>query len=655
MSFGQIALQARNSKREGKRKEVDIIEFVESKWGLGNSGMTLFPVQRIILKAHYGIPLDDNPYGVDLNEPIPRDHPEFDEIAGPPEYDEDGDKVRDENGQTVHYYNWRVKVTDWRRENLRYMTEAGYLRFLYEEGRSNIKEVIPGQERRIMNLSLGRRSGKSFMASCILSYEAYKLIQKMDPQSYYGMPAGADIQLITVATGKEQAGLLYQQVSAHFQNSVFFGPYKANNTQSYTRFQTQADIERYGPYSENDKAKASIKVTFSPAKAKALRGAANIVIVFDEFAHVGESGENSAKNMFDAAGPSRSTFSQKDENDKGRAVGDVEGRIIAISTPLGKQGHFYRMFQTGFRTQSTDYLCIQAPTWEVNPTIPAKEFETFYLEDATVFFTEYGGEFTDRTRGWIEDERDIQRCIVPGRKPISRGIPRTPYFLGFDLGLKQDGSAVAIGHIERKNAETKIVLDHLDWIKAGEGKYQDVDRLDFDEVADWVADLCKRFHIVKGIFDRSNGIVLEQALQKRGVNQIRYEHFTPILSSDIYKNFKHFIWDAKLELFNYPVNEGEEYCGYIRELLELQQTVVSKHVTKVEAPNIQDKHDDMSDAISRMVWLAASSISDGKFIAKGGSATRDLDRSQRVIGSRLSLAGGTHPDRQFIRRRSYRR
>ena len=56
MSLSSVAISA--SARAGKKseKDADIIEFVEAPWGLK---MTLFPVQRVILKAHYGLELDD--------------------------------------------------------------------------------------------------------------------------------------------------------------------------------------------------------------------------------------------------------------------------------------------------------------------------------------------------------------------------------------------------------------------------------------------------------------------------------------------------------------------------------------------------------------------------------------------------------------------
>ena len=60
MSLAAIALEAGKQSRTGQRV-ADIIEFIESSWGLG---IRLYPVQRVILKVHYGLALDDNPWGL---------------------------------------------------------------------------------------------------------------------------------------------------------------------------------------------------------------------------------------------------------------------------------------------------------------------------------------------------------------------------------------------------------------------------------------------------------------------------------------------------------------------------------------------------------------------------------------------------------------
>lgn len=404
MSLSSIAISA--SARAGKQSEhnADIIEFVESKWGLG---MTLFPVQRVILKAHYGLELDDTK---------------------------------------------TFEISDWRRENVEQHTEKSYLKKLYDEGRCNIGEVVAGKQRREMILSIGRRSGKTTISACIAAYETYKLIRLGDPQKFYGLPASNNIQIISVATDKDQAGLLYQEVSGHYRNCAFFGPYTANNTLSYARFQTPNDVEKYGRYIENADAKATLKITFRSCVAKGLRGAGNICVILDEVAHFTDKGQSGAEEVYNAVVPSTSAYSPKNPNNPTEPIGEVEGRVILISSPLGRQGLFYNLFQIGMRggAASENILAVQAPTWEVNPTVPAQEFEKHYLKNAAVFFTEYGGEFTDRTRGWIEKEEDLFACVDSSLKKKFSAPARKPHFMGIDLGLVGDGTAVAIGHLEEE-------------------------------------------------------------------------------------------------------------------------------------------------------------------------------------------------------------
>jgi hypothetical protein len=629
VSLAEIAASvARRSSDDVVDDVVDIITFIEAPWGLD---LRLYPVQRIILKAHYGLELDDNPKGFPLDVPIPETHPDYD----PDLVDEDG------------FYKYRIVVTDWRRQNPQYLTEAEYLAFLYSEGRSNIEKVIPGKQRRDMVLSVGRRSGKTLITSCIVAYESYKLLLKGNPQKYYGFSQSNVIQLISVATDKDQAGLLYQEAAGHFQKCDFFRPYAANSTQSFATFQTPYDIEKYGSYQENPKARYSVKVTFRSCVAKGLRGGNNVLVAMDEAAHFGDKGQGGADEVYQAVSPSAKTFLPKDPNNKARPIGENEGRIILISSPLGKQGLFYKQFRLGFTSGAgANILSIQAPTWEVNPTIDGPTFEGEYLKDPTAFFTEFGAEFTDRTRGWIEDASDLIACIDPDLRPKAMAPPRAPHFMGLDVALAGDYTAIAVGHNE---PDGRVVLDYIDRICAGEGDYIDQERLEFDDVADWVRDVSKRFYIHEGIFDQWAGIPMEQALAKRGLGQqMKSVHHTRQLSSQMFQNFKNMMLDKKLALYDFPIPDGEEHSAHIAELLELQAEVISKYIIKVEAPKMTGKHDDFADALVRMVWVATQNAgrvhsvrgvrSRRGFGLATASTTRFASKPHRV-------RSGSHPSR----------
>ena len=133
---------------------VDIITFAEAKWGLD---FKLFPTQKFLLKSFYGLELDDT------NENI-------------------------------------VVPDDINSREIGVFTEKGFMDFLIETGRTNIKEYIPGQRRRELILCCGRRSSKSVLASIISTFETYRLIKMGNPQEYFGFPSGQQIAVTTVAT-----------------------------------------------------------------------------------------------------------------------------------------------------------------------------------------------------------------------------------------------------------------------------------------------------------------------------------------------------------------------------------------------------------------------------------------------------------------------
>lgn len=617
---------------------VNIIEFVEEvPWGIRQR---LFPVQRVVLKAHYGIPLDDNPWGVDLNRPVPLDHPAYHEIAN---------TSLNPSDPLYGFYKWRVPITNWRRQNAQVFSEAGYLRYLHDEGRCNIREVEPGRQLRNLWLALGRRSGKSEMVALVKTYEIYRLIRIGNPQAYYGLPAGENIQFIVVSVEETTAELIYKKMLGYIQGCTFFQPYLARNTTEVVTFQTPEDVKRFGSYADDEKAKASIEVTFHSSRGRGLRGPGNLIVALDEIAHFVEEGASSAKTVYDAITPSTATFSQKDPLNKERAIGDVEGRVLAISSPLGQSGFFYEQYQLAMRggAAGSNDLAIQAPSWEVNPTVPASFYEEKYAKDPATFFTEYGAEFSNRTRGWIEVREDLLACVVNEMRPMQRGMPMGIYYCGVDVGLSPDGTAIAIGHLD---PDRNIVVDVVDGIIAGQGNYAQQLRLDFDEAADWIFGYSQRFSIAEGICDQWSGAIFEQAMLKRGLNQIKRVNMTPVIKSQIWRNFKDWMIDGRLVLYDWPkpTDRPEGHCEYIEELLDLQVEYKSKYLIDVFAPKTPGKHDDMSDALARMVWVATQAGGKNPAFATGvrpgqGAATLMGPRRARPAGRSPLMPGGIAP------------
>lgn len=518
----------------------------------------------------------------------------------------------------------------------------------------------------------GMTNHNTTLSGIFASYEVYRLLNLYNPQAYYGLPNGNRIQIISVATDKDQAGLLFNEVTSHLAKCDYFAPYISNNTQGWVNFRTPYDIEKYGPNVRQEdgrfvsfNGKATIRVTFKSCIAKGLRGAGNVVIILDEVAHFMDKGGSSAREIYDAVTPSAAAFSRKDPKTgmpaTNKATGkkaDVESRIILISSPLGKSGKFYEKFDLAMHggEGAENILAIQAPTWEINPTVPPSYYREKYHSDPVVFSTEHGAQFNDQARGWIERKEDLLACVQPGLQPVIRAMPKAPHQMGIDVGLVGDGTAVAITHVEHD----RVVLDYhevwyakKDWRESNphlHGQFttdyaktlSNVERLDFDEIANWIVTLCKRFHITRGLFDRWNGIPLEQTLHKRGYKQFESQFFTRDMSSKIYQTAKMFMFDERLVLYDYPLPEraAEEgrHSPLVLELFALQAKQVSKNIVLVEAPQKRDAHDDVSDALVRAIWLSAEAMLNQKHAAHGG-----LHRP-------YAASGGMTPERYQVRR-----
>lgn len=525
----------------------------------------------------------------------------------------------------------------------------------------------------------GMTNHNTTLSGIFASYEVYRLLNLHHPQGYYGLPPGNRIQIISVATDKDQAGLLFTEVTAHLARCDYFKPFIASNTLSDIKFRTPHDIEKFGDVTrfkdgkfQSLNGKATIRVTFKSCVAKGLRGSGNVVIILDEMAHFLNEGQSSAKDIYDAVSPSAAAFSPKDPSDSTKPIGPVESRIIAISSPLNKTGKFYELFHLAMSKGkgSENLLAIQAPTWEVNPTIAPSYYSQKYHADPAVFMTEHGAQFSDRVRGWIEREQDLMECVNPARRPMLSGLPRQPHQMGIDVGLTNDGTAFAITTVE----DDRIVLAYHELWEAGKDWRESnphlaetgyscdyvrnlttTNQLDFDEIANWIEKLTRRFHITDGLFDRWNGLPLQQTLNKKGLSQFKSEFFTRDATSKMYQAVKSLMQDKKLELYDYPVPEKGavlRHSPLIAEMLTLQAEQMSRNIVIVQAPQGVGYHDDQSDAVIRAMWLTLERMSNTKHVfgaqvqGAGGASTATVGRYQL---QRAKAHGGYTTDRMVPR------
>ena len=199
LNLDELFAEATKCLIDDAEQEIDIITFCEHPYYLDQP---LHTVEKFILKVYYGLPLDNNEKTLKI-----RSFP----------YDEEGMSF----------------------------SEMEYASFLMGQGRTNLVSADDVKKRIELVLVCGRRSGKTFIASIITAYEAYKLILKNDPQKYYRLPLGEEIRIINVASTTDQALILAKAAQNRILNSKWFKPYSHSKNQSDIRLRTKHDLTLY--------------------------------------------------------------------------------------------------------------------------------------------------------------------------------------------------------------------------------------------------------------------------------------------------------------------------------------------------------------------------------------------------------------------------
>ena len=521
---------------------VDIITFVEAKWGLNTK---MFPVQRFILKTFYGLELDGTEKTITLPDEI--------------------------NSRTIGTY-----------------TEKEFMQYLIDTGRTNLLTYEPGHPKQNLILNGGRRGTKSSLTSFISNYETYKLIKMINPQKYYGMPDGGEISVCVTAPTIETATTLFTTIKNNTMSCNYLKDRIVNKSATTFTIATDHDLE--------NGIDATIKLVCGGAGSADIRGRSNIVVIMDEAAFFNASGVNSGEALYSALTPSIVSFTPKDENKK--VVGRGEGKTVLISSPFGKSGIFYTMYMDSFKdTENT--LMFSMYTTMLNPTVDSGFLKNEKRRNPQVFDCEFCAKFSDSVTSWVDEE--TLNKVIDDNLPVKpkQGRYGCEYFMGIDYAGKNDGTAVSIVHKEGD----KIVLDYADvyyatysdvWQDGHQKHYDGVNTkfsmeeyVPIEGFADEVKKLCELFPVRYGWFDQCNGYGLLEQLRKRGLEQFETRNITPALNQQMYQMTEEFIYSEMVVIPRHPI--------LVPELTNMEKTKIGPRVV-ISAPNRAGFHDDITDS-----------------------------------------------------------
>jgi len=405
-------------------------------------------------------------------------------------------------------------------------------------------------------LVAGRRSGKTTIASILMSWLARRILKCSSFLDDIPILPSSPVYLLNVACDTQQAGILFEMLKENMRALDLIG----TRTKSSDKFQT-----------------GRLRVLSLSSSARSARGRTACGVCFDEFAHFTRTGGPlSDVEMWKALMPSLATFGRK-------------GLGIVATTPSGRSGVVWDLFTQ--RGNREGMLTVQTPTWAMNPKVSREILDEEFARDEYLARQEYGAEFLAPHGSFIEREA-VKACVGTTEQPRPGMIQR---HIHVDVGLTNDATAIAMGYLSKdKLGGRRIVVEHLE-IHQGEKDNPVKSSL----IENRLTELAGSYRVGAITFDQHQSTYLVERLKSAGLNA-SVIHASRKVNWEAYKYLKDLIVSKNIIL---PDNER-----LIDELSSLECDPTYDYPI-VEAPS--GKHDDCADAVAMCAWCLGMEKSSG--------------------------------------------
>ena len=313
----------------------------------------------------------------------------------------------------------------------------------------------------LVTLACGRRGGKSLLAAIWAAYDAtIRDLRKHQRK-------GETRYVLLVAASVPQARSLFRTVADMFKVPML-APLVIESTMDEIRLANNV-ILRVVPCSE-----------------RTTRGMGASTVIFEELAsYTDTNGYQSGEAVYRALAPSVVQFKE-------------HGRIIALSSPRGQRGTFYRLFQSA--TQRKEGYALHCPSWELNPEIDRLFLERERESDPELFAQEYEASFTAIGGAFI-DSIKLEQATQPFPDHI-HGIR----VLALDPAFSQDDFGMAIACVPADD-DNVVFLEHVEALR----------RPGFNAAMDYAATLAKEWNVNRVVTDQAAQQAVVEELLKKGV------------------------------------------------------------------------------------------------------------------------------------------
>ena len=379
-------------------------------------------------------------------------------------------------------------------------------------------------------LVIGRRGGKSQIAALLAVFEAVFNNHKDK------LAAGEVATIAVIASDRKQARTVLRYIKGLLQNPLLEPLVLKESPESI-------ELTNY------------CVIEIMTASRRASRGYTLACVIADEIAFWLSEGANPDADIIRAIRPSLATLG---------------GKLIALSSPYARKGVLWDQYRTHYG-KTGRILVAQAPTAQMNPTLPVQVIADAYHEDPLSAAAEFGAQFRTDVEGFVSMEV-LDACTRPSQREI---LPdsSTAYTAFVDpSGGSADAFTLAIAH---RTKDKFVIIDATRTVKPPFSP---------ESVVDEFAALLKSYRCYTVNGDAYAGEWPREQFAKRGITYRRSEKN----KSELYRDLLPMLNSNTVELP--PDNQLQ------RELLGLERRTARGGRDSIDhSPGM---HDDLANAVA---------------------------------------------------------
>lgn len=470
------------SNKEFENWDVSLHEWMTSPYFLGRK---LYPVQNVFVKIKSGIELDNK----------------------------------------IKY----VEIYDKFLEKRKYtFTEREFLKFAFEEGRSNIKyQPEDSRGKRWIDV-WGRRSGKTMMAGDVQSWCSGKFLYTTNPYHKYRMTEDTKVRIVSISASQDQANQIFQPASAVVTRHPIFSHIPHKSTVRFVHFKHPYLLEKYG---KDNVRIPSLQIVPMACSGTTGRGYAMMCIIFDEIGHYKvRRGQGSPESVIRAYSPSLTTFGR-----------DGWWQVISSATP-STSTWLSNEVDKAFSSENRTYIATRFPTWWCNLGLDSSWLRAEYETSKQGFMVEYGSDFGLQGEKWLDPN------YVDGLDKVYNKIPakntRKFYFTGIDLAYDKD--ILAITTVEPVGGFIKVV-DYRELV-ANRDEFYGQPIILPQQAARVLVDIEKMYKPLRYVCDQWEIMGFLAQLPMEIIRKVKDIHFGGKLKHVLYQLLYQYIYSGQLGL-----------------------------------------------------------------------------------------------------------